>query len=194
MNLGLTTSFIIGGLLMILIVTLNVRMGQHGAELTLHEMTKTHIEALYEIVENDFRKIAYNLQQPIEDAIKVAEDHKITFESNLFDSTNVIYTIDFDFQKDEEQRVGVLERSVSSSNYFDQTEIEVGVTRFELRYYTLSGTEPMPTPVASEDLDDIRRIEVIIETQPRAGVVKGGSTFYPTSQWRKVFVPRNLNL
>jgi hypothetical protein len=210
MNLGLTTSFIIGGLLMLLIVTLNLRMGQHGAEITLHEMSKTHIEAVYEMAENDFRKVAYNYNEPLDGAIKIAEDNRVIFESNLYNDTTGtnIFTIGWDFQKEGDERIGLLERIESTQMNIDvpsqtvitdaaedeKTGINVGITRFELKYYEAGRTFPMTTPVSPDSLDNIRRVEVIIETQPRGGIAKNGSTYYPTSQWRKVFVPSNLNL
>ncbi|MGF1670973.1 MAG: hypothetical protein ACFCU6_11025 [Balneolaceae bacterium] len=196
MNLGLTTSFIIGGLLMIMILVLNIRMGQHSSELTLHGMSQVSMESVYEVLENDFKKIGYD-SLAIPDPIIRADSNIIEFRSNLYDEAMGTWrTITWELTDEEPENTKnpghrILLRDVDG----DETEITLGVTRFRLNYYTQTGLAPMSFPISGSALGDIARIEVIIETQPREGLPRrGGGTYFPTSTWRKVIVPGNINL
>ena len=196
MNLGLTTSFIIGGLLMIMILVLNIRMGQHSSELTLHSISQINMESVHDIIENDFKKIGYD-SIAIANPIIVADSNYIEFRSNLYDEAMGTWrTVSWEFTDDEPANTKnpdhrILVRDVDG----DETEITLGVTRFRLNYYTETGLTPLSFPIAGSTLEDISRIEVIVETQPREGLPRqGGGTYFPTSTWRKMLVPANINL
>lgn len=194
MNLGLTTSFIIAGMLMLIIVGFNMRLNQHATDLTLHEMSKSHTESVYELILYDFKKIGYDTyeigESPV-DPIQAIGDHNITFKAK-FDqdpSTNPS-TITWELTADvpagsNNPAHRILERRIAGG---DTTSIGIGITRFDLRYFNNEGNE-------TTDPSAIRSIEVIIETQPKEGVsMPGGQTRYPVSQWRKTIVPENLSM
>lgn len=205
MNLGLVTSFIIAGSLMILIVSLNLRVSQHAQELTLHSMVKTHVESISEIIQYDISKIGYDRNNPIPEALITADETAIEFLSNLFNGApGTINRVRWELGTDPISNSNnpnhrLLSRTVfnpdGSVDVANSTEIGVGVSRFELIYFNQSTFAPMPTPVTDTDIDDIRRIQIILEVQPREGVNRwGGDTFFPTSTWTKVIVPINLTL
>lgn len=194
MNLGLTTSFIIGGLLMVMIVTLNVRMGQHASEMTLHGMSQMSTENISEIIMHDFTKIGYNETGPIDDAVTIAEADRIQFESNLDnDAGGTVQVVTWELSDDvvagsKNTNHRILNRTVGS----DVTEITLGVNRFDLFYYLEGSTTPLTFPISSTDRENIVRIEVVLEVQPREGT--GAQEHFTTSSWRKVITPPNLNL
>lgn len=181
---------------MIMILVLNIRMGQHSSELTLHSMSQINMESVYDVIENDFKKIGYD-SIAIADPILLADSNRIEFRSNLYDETMGTWrTITWEMTdvvpantQNTDHRI--LRRNVDG----DETEITLGVTRFRLNYYTETSLTPMSFPIAGSALGDISRIEVIVETQPREGLPRqGGGTYFPTSTWRKVLVPANINL
>lgn len=181
---------------MIMILVLNIRMGQHSSELTLHNMSQINMEAVYDVIENDFKKIGYD-SIAIADPILLADSNRIDFRSNLYDDAMGTWrTISWEMSDDVPANTHnpdhrILRRDVDG----DETEITLGVTRFRLNYYTETGLAPMSFPIAGSALDDISRIEVIIETEPREGLPRqGGGTYFPTSTWRKVIAPANINL
>jgi len=196
MNLGLTTSFIIGGLLMIMILFLNIRIGQHSSELTLHEMSQTSMESVYQTLEFDFKKIGYD-SLAIENPVTRADSNRIEFLSNLYDeSMGTWRTVRWEFTDDVPPNTNnpdhrILEREVDG----DETEITIGISRFRLNYYTATSETPMSFPINGSQLEDIARVEIIVETQPREGLPSpDGGTYFPTSSWRKVITPANINL
>jgi hypothetical protein len=203
MNLGLVTSFIIAGSLMILIVTLNLRVSQHAQELTLHSMVKTHVEDISEIIQSDISKIGYDRNNPIANSIIVAEETIIEFRSNLFNGApGTINRVRWELGIDpisNNPNHRLLTRTVfnpdGSIDVANSTEIALGVSRFQLNYFNQATFAPMATPVTGGDLDNIRRVQVILEVQPREGINRrGGDTYFPTSSWTKVIVPINLSL
>ncbi|MEX0769415.1 MAG: hypothetical protein WD035_01705 [Balneolaceae bacterium] len=194
MNLGLTTSFIIAGMLMLIIAGFNLRLNRHATDLTLHEMSKSHTESVYEMILYDFKKIGYDTYQigetPV-DPIQSIGDHSITFKAKFdqdpsTDPSTITWELTTDIPAGSDNPDHrTLERRIAGG---DTTSIGIGITRFDLRYFNRDGNE-------TTDPSAIRSIEVIIETQPREGVsMPGGQTRYPVSQWRKTIVPGNLSM
>jgi len=194
MNLGLVTSFIIAGLLMIIIVTMNMRMGQHSADITLHTMSQTYVSTVSDIIQYDFTKVGYNVDGPISNPILVAEETEIQFLSNLEnDASGTIQTITWQLSATQlpgsnNPRHRNLKRIVGG----DETDITLGVSRFQIFYYLPGQPNPLTFPISAADREEINRIEVILEVEPREGT--GRNNQYTTSSWRKVFTPPNLNL
>jgi hypothetical protein len=193
MNLGLVTSFIIAGLLMITIVTLNVRVGQNSADITLHAMSQSRISAISDIIQYDFAKVGYNVDGPISNPILIADETEIQFLSNLEnDASGTVRTVtwrlsDIQLPGSNNPRHRNLKRIVDS----DETDITLGVSRFQIFYYKPGQHGPL-TSISATDKEEINRIEVILEVEPREGT--GRNNQYTTSSWRKVFTPPNLNL
>ncbi|MEX1010546.1 MAG: hypothetical protein WDZ29_00640 [Balneolaceae bacterium] len=217
MNLGLSMSFIISGVLILMIATLNLRLGQHSSDLALHEMSKTHIEAVYEMLLFDFQKAGYDIDGAISSPIFLATPDTIAFEANVEADPVLAGNPPIVMWGYTDQMVPgsgnpdhrILQRIVSSNMVIDTpggsivtgattdevTNIGIGVTRFELQYYTAGSNTPMTFPIAASDMSEIRRIEIFVETQPREGVgMPGGEVRFPASQWRKTIVPPNLDL
>lgn len=194
MNLGLVTSFIIAGLLMILIVTMNNTRGHHSAEITLHSMSQTHVGTISDIIQHDFTKIGHNYLEPVPDAIEIADEKEIRFRSNLTnDSSGTTQLITWKLSDEQMANSGnprhrTLVRTVDG----EETDITLGVSRFELFYYTAGNEAPLTFPISEADRVNINRVEVILEVEPREGT--GRNNRYTTSTWRKVFTPPNLNL
>lgn len=188
---------------MVMIVTLNIRVSQHAQELTLHSIVKTHVEDISEIIQNDISKIGYDINNSIPDAIILADETVIEFRSNLFNSApGTINRVRWELgtssistnpnHRNLTRTVFNPDGSVDENN---TTEISLGVSRFSFNYFVQSSFTPLPTPVAPANLNDIRRIQVILEVQPREGINRfGADTYYPTSSWTKVIVPMNLSL
>jgi len=194
MNLGLTTSFIIGGLLMIAIVSLNIRMGQNSADITLHSMSQSHVSDISGIIKFDFPKIGYDTDAPIDNPIQVAEKHKIQFQSNLHNTAGgSIQTVTWSLGADaipgsDNTKLRTLTRTIDG----DSQDINLGVSRFDLLYFKKGNSTPLSFPIAPSDREDINRIEVILEVESKEGTGKNNS--YTTSSWRKIFRPPNLNI
>jgi len=192
MNLGLVTSFIIAALLMLSIVSMNLRMSQSTQDISLHTMSQNHVSAISDLIQYDFPKIGYNVSGPISDPIALADEDEIQFQANLDNDAgesieNVIWRLEDDVLAGANNAD---HRSLLRIVGGDVQEINVGVTRFEIRYYSFGDPNPLATPVANTA--NINRIEVILEVQPREGT--GRNNQFTTSSWHRVFTPPNINL
>lgn len=192
MNLGLVTSFIIAALLMLSIVSMNLRMSQSTQDISLHTMSQSHVSAISDLIQYDFPKIGYDASGPISNPITVAKEDEIQFESNL-DNSGSTETVIWRLESGSLAGSNNADhRSLVRIEDGDTQEINVGVTRFEIRYYSFDSSAPLSTPVTGTNLEDINRIEVILEVQPREGT--GRNTQFTTSSWHRVFTPPNINL
>ena len=192
MNLGLVTSFIIAALLMLSIVSMNLRMSQSTQDVSLHSMSQNHVSAISDLIQYDFPKIGYNASGPISDPIMVAKEDEIQFEANL-DNSGSTETVTWRLESGSLAGSGNSNhRSLVRIEDGDLQEINVGVTRFEIRYYSFDSSAPLSTPITGSSLEDINRVEVILEVQPREGT--GRNNQFTTSSWHRVFTPPNLNL
>ncbi len=178
MNLGMVTSTVIGGLLLLGILTLNTRMASESDYSTMNQITKSNIGAVADFVEYDFRKVGYN-----------ASDPKII----TADSTEFVFKADIDDNGTEDQiRWEYTTNGVSATKNpddrllvrvmnGDQTDITRGVTDFDLTYYDKENKETN-TPT------DVSDIEVFIEVQSPAPI----DGEYITTSWQKRFAPWNI--
>jgi len=195
MNLGLVTSFIIAALLMLSIVSMNLRMGQSTQDISLHSMSQNHVSAISDLIQYDFPKIGYDIDGPIEDdpIIITAKEDEISFKANL-DNLGTYETVTWRLEPGPiAGSNNTNHRTLVRIEGTDIQEINVGVTRFEIRYYDFNAPDPsglMTFPITNTE--DINRIEVILEVQPREGT--GRNNQFTTSSWHRVFTPPNINL
>jgi hypothetical protein len=179
MNLGLVTSTVIGGMLLLGILTLNIRMSQESDYTTMNQITKMNVNAVANFVEYDFRKVGYNAPDP---KIEYADSTKFTFNADLDDDGSVD-------QVTWEYKAGT---GVSSTNNPDdrllvrikngqQTDITRGVTDFDITYYDDQNQTTTNPP-------DVIFIEVFIEVQSPSQI----DGEYITTSWEKRFAPWNL--
>jgi hypothetical protein len=196
MNFGLIISYVIAGFLMIMIFTINYNVGFSNQEVTTTLIKKTHSQAVQEMIIHDIPKIGYEQGGIIATKFFKAEDLELSFYSDLDNSGDVeLVTWKYDPDKTPDHaknpHVNTLYRIVDG----DETEITVGISSFEIRYYDEYGdTTPMVTPVTGAALDNIVQIEIEFEMQNDYSLNYRASDpdRYITTTWQKRFSPVNL--
>jgi len=205
MNFGIITSYVIAGILLISLLTMNSRLSRSTGELTLSQNTREHTSTIGEMITYDIPKIGYDIKQKLSDPILRADSNLIEFEGNI-DNTGDVERVLWEFTNTgvsdtENPNDRVLRRKVKSKStgtVVTQTRIDLGVTRFEIRYYDKYGedqAQPLPTPVSSSDLDKIKQIEIqlVVESDEELYGFWSGENKYVKSAWEKRFSPRNLS-
>lgn len=215
MNLAMVTSYIVAGILLISIVMVNINISNSGAELTITKITRDKLETVTAMLDDDIPNMGYDLIQPPDTIITVADSKKIQFFRNLCrnperDAASV--------NCDEPERItweffpnskpassrndnhGTLIRVVEEVGQApDTTKIESGISNFQIRYYDEHGKQldqNLPMPVSSLQIHDILQlyIEMEVQSDERApGRINGGNR-YIKAVWEKRFSPRNLEI
>lgn len=210
MNLGLITSFIIAGMLLLGIAMMNINVQGSSAELTITRMVKSHVDGVSSIINDDIPNMGYDVNRTTMDSkgaiITYADTSRISFYRNL--SQNPAAEPDlvtWEFMKSQEVSSSknpnhrVLVRTVidGETGEEDRNEIRNGVTRFDIFYYTEPGsTNPMPRPNGTDNVNNIRQIHIIMEMQSAEPIHRRASDSgrYIRSVWDKRYTPPNINL
>lgn len=186
-NLGIAISFIIGGLLIVSILTLNARVIQNSGETVLNMTAKQPVENITDIMRRDFQRLGYNMNTG-NDPIQIAHSNRIMFWADVDnDKTIKAKKITWRFNKP-----GNPAKSTENPNDYELVRQVSGNTKkmtfplieFELRYFDNEGN---PT----SDETAIRSISVSLESQ---SPVAYGDNNYSTSFWEKTFSPPNLRI
>ena len=206
MNMGLVTSFVIGGILLIGILAMNMSLSNSSTELTLTQTTREKAKGVKEFITHDIQKMGYNREGKTNPILEEADSDKIIFRSNIDNSTdNSVELITWEFTStlvgNGNPNAYVLKRTVrdaDTKNIISETPIRLGVTNFNIKYLDEYG-EPvsnhMSTPVIGSDLlDDIRQLYITLELQSAAKVYQnsGGDGRFVRTIWEKRFSPPNL--
>ncbi|NGP90185.1 hypothetical protein [Fodinibius halophilus] len=194
MNFGLVTSFIIAGILLLSILSLNMNLSYNSAELTMNQIVQQRINGIKEIIEHDIPKIAYNDTATVEDPITKATTDEIEFKSNIDNKDGDLETVRWKFDTNTpvdspNPNDYVLRRSVDGT----QTEIKLGVTDFELTYKD-KNMNVIPLTNVQVLRNKIRHIElsVTVECPGKIGGADNISSKYVSTTWTHTFSPINL--
>lgn len=194
MSINLVTSFTVGGLLMLAMITLNSQLMESSASTTMNFQAKANVEAISRVVSNDILKAGYTV--PNSTAVfTYADSTELTFKGDVFNE-GVIATITWEWDNpDTEYTRGtnpndfVLRRTVNNGTSIETSEFPA--TYFKLSYFD-ADDDVMPPPVTNLNL--IRRIEVelICQSTAPAGRNSYGADTYESSFWSRKFLPNSL--
>lgn len=201
MNFGMIVSYIIAGLLMIIIITIGYNTNFSGSELTVQENQKRRASEIIESISYDLPKIGYNLNQMPDTMIRIAADNYIEFYSNIDNSADQsLELVRWEFTSDsvtatENPNDYTLRRTVDGVS----TNMNAGVVSFQINYYSqLGSSTPMSTPISAvsnkSTIDTINQIEIIMTTESPTPLQysSGSDPYYIQTSWTKRFSPVNL--
>lgn len=203
MNAGLLTSFIVAGILIVSIITMNNSVSNNSSELTLTQFTRERMATVSKMMADDIQKIGYNRTGKTETMLKIGNGHKIKFNSNIDNSDDgTVEEVTWEFTSDSVSNSNpndfILKRTIEyEDGSTDETPITLGVTEFRIAYYDDYGiplSDSLNTPVDSGLLDEVRQfyIKIKIESPEKIYAGSNSSGRYVTSVWEKRFSPPNL--
>lgn len=179
MNLGLTGSFLIGGILLITILTVHMNVREDATTTTLQITAMTNATTVAEIADNDFPNIGVGNGMT---SLLSASATGITFLSDI-DGDFTIDTLTWHFDSTSADTATPnpndhrLLRIVNS----DTLKFSSNVTAFDLTYFDDFGS-------ITANLDSIRRIRVRVLCESPAQF----GTEFQSSAWQRTYVPINL--
>ncbi len=222
MNLGIVTSYIIAGVIILGIVMMNFRVQNSGAELTLSQMNRQYVTDIADMLNDDLSNMGYNVndvtRNPETGDIRVmdcAQVNRIRFFRNLCetdeecaDETRIPERIEWRLLTEDEisttnpnQRT--LQRTVTvldeENNVVseDISDINIGVTTFDVQYYETVGSNTNITGLGcGSNVPSVRQLKVTLEVQSRERIAHRASDEgrFIRSVWEKRFTPTNLQL
>lgn len=178
MNMGLITSFVIGGMMLLAMVALSSRISENAGNTSLDLMAKSNVSTITEIVQNDFRRIGFGVAGT---AISSMSATDITFQTTF----NTDSTLTIRWHYDTNDSVDATENPDDHPLYriIDGvvTDISLVVTDFSMTYLDADGDE---TAVPA----DVRSIRVSVRC---ASPVAYGD-YFGLGYWEGVITPRAL--
>ena len=194
MNLGITTSFIVGGLLLLSIMHMTFTVQSNSTQTTLQSISKNKVQAISQTISADFQRMGYgvDLGDPVDDVIHSISSDKISFEADLHDDGSP-ETITWEFtntEYSESQNPNDYEliRTGPVSSGSGSVESTYAVTSFNLTYYEDDGT----VTTNKSEVDRIK-IELVCES-PQKITVSDGDDIFGRSFWQRTIVPPSIHI
>ena len=199
MNLGITTSFIVGGLLLLSILQMTFTVGSNATETTLQLMAKQNLRTISQTLNSDFNRMGYiqagnSITSQIID--NSSNSTRITFQADIDNSTPGAETIIWKFRKSTSGEYD------SSPNPNDYQLVRTGpvspgniddtiypVVDFELTYLDQNGNDI----TSSGNKENVRKIKVEVLTEsPDAISINNDNRRYGRSHWSRTITPPSL--
>ncbi len=187
-------STLIGSLLLMILLRLHSASASNVDQYASDLVVQQNLVSIVEVLENDFRKIGYSrdwtkIPDPTK-AIIYADKHKIGFYTDIknkgtVDQVFYIYDINNPITSSKNPNDHYLYRSVNSVM---PRGVNLGVTKFELRYFDALG-DTIVTPVANTGAIASIEINIRVETPWGFWVSQTDSVIqseYPAVFWKQI--------
>lgn len=199
MNFGLITSYIIAGILMIAIITMNNSVSNSASELSMNQMGREKLASISGMIANDIQKIGYSRTGKTSTKINGADSSSIQFYSNIDNNPgNSVELVTWVWTNNPVSSTPnpndyILERIVDGQ----RTQIKLGVTDFKISYYDEYGEgikDSLSTPLPSSQYDKVRQLYIRVKIESPEKIYQGVNSEgrYMPSVWEKRFSPPNL--
>lgn len=209
MNVGLITSYIIAGIIIISMMRMNSRVSNSNVELTMTQITREKLTALSDIIYDDFPNMGYDLYDKTPEIITVADSNKIQFYRKIDTYNSGVPEIitwqitDTLVSSTQNPNDKILTRKVKKGigGVESITRFDLGITRFKLYYFDEFGLSTLPEdgeylsmPVSAALRGSIKQIYIVLELQSTQPIMDNVNSEgrYIRSVWEKRFSPANL--
>lgn len=179
MNMGLITSLIVGGLLLIAMFAINGRLNENSGMKTLQLVSKNKVETITEYITHDFRKAGVGITS----GVKVVQATNLRFQFRMTNLTGANQNIRWEWKTSEPINSTINPRDfrlyrIANS---DTTDFGTGIVNFRMTYFNAAGDTTLITT-------DVRQIRVRL-------IVESDSPYnqeYARSYWETDITPRAL--
>lgn len=195
MNLGLATTYLIGGLMMLSIIGYNISTYNSSVEVTSSVTTQDKLDNIVSILQTDLNRIAYNVDTGLIDAFIESEDSLISFRGDIYeDASNNFDVVEWKFDRDPDTTTTnpndfFLKRTWNSTPSIPNNAVEYSysVSHFKINYYDIDGAE---TSVKDEIIKV--QVEIVVESNEPYYTSKDGDESYYRLLWKRKVVANNL--
>jgi hypothetical protein len=178
MNMGLITSFVIGGMMLLAMVALSSRITENAGNTSLDLMAKSNVSTITEIIQNDFRRIGFGVPGT---AITAMSGNDITFQTTFNTDSTLTIRWHYDLTDSVTATDNPDDRPLYRIIDGEVSDISLVITDFNLTYLDADGDE---TAVPA----DVRSIRVRVTCASPVGY----DGYFGLGYWEGVITPRSL--
>lgn len=187
MNLGITISYIVGGILLISILTLNNTVMQSSYQHTVDITTDTRVDNLRQLISHDMNYLAFGENSKI---LNFSNSHlrfKATYRGKNREFQWKLQNSGFGKTSNPN------DKSLMRVGPMDDAPVNVQSKYPVVRFHVQAFSDKKGT-VKTSSKDEVRSIlvEIIVESAEPVGEDPQGSPIYRQSGWKKLFLPDNI--
>ncbi len=180
MNIGYITGLIVGGLLLISVITLTNRMNENSGQVSLYHTARVQHNTSVKWMTDELRKIGYRVDANAAPIVE-ADSTSITFHYRRYDEPDPVQ-VRWHLGEQQDGAGYTLIRTENGDDAVINQNVKIAGFTY-LDEYEQKLEEPI-------NPQDIRRIKILLETEPAEQWGRNSiSTRYESS-----IVPHNLNL
>ena len=193
MNLGIVTSFVVGGLLLLSIMHMNFTVSSNSMQTTLQMLSKQNLRGISQTLTSDFQQMGYNVSgNDVDDVLNSIGKNEISFQADV-DHDGSVETVIWRLTSDSYDSSTnpndlVLERVGPVQSGGGSVTSTYPAISFELTYYDTNHE-------VTSNIDEIDQIGIEIITESPAPVTtQNGNENYSRSFWQRTIVPPSLHI
>ncbi|WP_148898315.1 hypothetical protein [Fodinibius salinus] len=184
--MGIVTSFLVGGLLLLTMLQFNNQVMQNTSQTTLDVNSKKHMETVRKIITHDINRIGFGENNKIN---AFNPPHFINFKANIYGSGTK--TVKWQFKENKKVK--------DTANPDDRVLMRVGPvsksngnkpTRYNVVDFSITGYSDIYGNTETTDKDQIKSLLIKIVYEAPESMSKDDN--YPRTVWQKHIVPNNL--
>lgn len=192
MNIGIITSFVVGGLLLLSILSFNGQVLNNGIETTISVITQQTLRDIVELANNDFSRVGY--QTGNSNPFNKIQNGDIIFEADVYDNdsfsvTNVRWRL---------TNSQVTATSNPNDFYLERTgpltNSTYGTTRFPVTHFNIVYRTANDVITTNPAIVKKIELEIVLESPEPYKENADGEKLYQRTVWKRTFVPNNINL
>ncbi|MBI1803887.1 MAG: hypothetical protein HY033_08045 [Ignavibacteriae bacterium] len=182
---------ILVGMVVIMILNVNVNMGNENFKALTELRMQTETIQLARILEYDLHKVGYKV--PRAGAIRIADTSRLKFRANLFNVGSATDSVEYNLGGFVAWSKNPRDKSLYRYENTNKVYIDFSITRLKFSYYD-SRDSLMATPVTGSMLDSIKSIRILLtlESPEPFDTTRTQGSGYIGGYYQKLIYPRNL--
>lgn len=195
MNLGIVTSFLLGGLLLLSVLFFNAQLQSHTQEVTIATITSEQLENITTLLSHDISRIGYQYTNIV---MTTLESKKIVFWGDIFDNDELDatkVTWSWGYPSDP------VNSTTNPNDYYltregptDKTTAH-GILKFPVTYFNIEYLNAMGVPTNNSSTVREIIVEIMVESSEPYYLAgsKADNPQYHRTVFKRSFWPTNLN-
>ncbi len=202
MNIGIVTSYVIGGFMLISILAFNISLNTSGQETTISTINQEKRDNLVQLLSCDFNGLGYSDDVFNNDPIQESEEDRIEFRTSpaCVDSGNDTAGEMITLYADA---TDLATSTTNPNDFYLYREDKNGTTQFLVTYFNLTyyrknivtgDWEEISNPASLTSQREIKiRVETMIESEEPIRISPQGDYIYHRTAWTREFIPNIMN-